>query len=163
MPYSILKNGINLGIAFRNLNETIYPCVGLRSQSGSIERNFGSGKFKLAETTSNDIGETYHLTKEAIIDLAKLLGIEPNLKNFLEIKQDTALKFQIKFNFIMKRYENAIVDLTKLINIEPNNKFVLRYRGEAYHLTERYKDSVIDLTKLFGNESSNGVDKLLKK
>ncbi|KAF0541742.1 SPRY-domain-containing protein [Gigaspora margarita] len=42
------KNGINLGIAFRNLKETVYPCVGLRSQGGSIEVNFGSRKFKYA-------------------------------------------------------------------------------------------------------------------
>ncbi|RIB10902.1 concanavalin A-like lectin/glucanase domain-containing protein, partial [Gigaspora rosea] len=43
------KNGINLGsIAFRNLKGTLYPCVGLRSQSGSIEVNFGSRKFKFA-------------------------------------------------------------------------------------------------------------------
>ncbi|RIB20716.1 concanavalin A-like lectin/glucanase domain-containing protein [Gigaspora rosea] len=42
------KNGINLGIAFRNLKGTLYPCVGLGSQGGSIEVNFGSRKFKFA-------------------------------------------------------------------------------------------------------------------
>ncbi|RIB06523.1 concanavalin A-like lectin/glucanase domain-containing protein, partial [Gigaspora rosea] len=43
------KNGINLGsIAFRDLKGTLYPCVGLRSQGGSIEVNFGSRKFKFA-------------------------------------------------------------------------------------------------------------------
>ncbi|RIB09571.1 concanavalin A-like lectin/glucanase domain-containing protein, partial [Gigaspora rosea] len=41
------KNGISLGsIAFRNLKGTLYPCVGLRSQGGYIEVNFGSRKFK---------------------------------------------------------------------------------------------------------------------
>ncbi|RIB07247.1 hypothetical protein C2G38_2114259, partial [Gigaspora rosea] len=71
-----------------------------------------------------------------------------DLENFLGIKQDTALKFRVKFNFTMERYEDAIVDLTKLIDIEPNNKFALRYRGEAYYLMEKYKEAIIDLTKL---------------
>ncbi|RIB18637.1 concanavalin A-like lectin/glucanase domain-containing protein, partial [Gigaspora rosea] len=42
------KNGISLGIAFQNLKGTLYPCVGLKSQGGSIEVNFGSRKFKFA-------------------------------------------------------------------------------------------------------------------
>ncbi|RIB07721.1 concanavalin A-like lectin/glucanase domain-containing protein, partial [Gigaspora rosea] len=42
------KNGINLGIASRNLNGTLYPCVGLGLQGESIEVNFGSKKFKYA-------------------------------------------------------------------------------------------------------------------
>ncbi|RIB07246.1 concanavalin A-like lectin/glucanase domain-containing protein [Gigaspora rosea] len=123
------------------------------------------------------LGEAYHLTKEVIIDLAKLLDIEPiddmdeslkkklieafnmcnnvtniytleDLENFLGIKQDTALKFRVKFNFTMERYEDAIVDLTKLIDIDQNNKFALRYRGGAYYLMAKYKEAIIDLTKL---------------
>src|SRR5260363_81515 len=71
--------------------------------------------------------------KDAIIDLTKLLGIEPNddvdellkkkwikafkmcnntkntftledLANSLKIKQDSAPKFRVKFNFIMGKY-----------------------------------------------------------
>ncbi|RIB26133.1 concanavalin A-like lectin/glucanase domain-containing protein [Gigaspora rosea] len=49
------KNGINLGIAFRNLKGTLYPCVGLRSQGGSIEVNFGSRKFKFADIEAKPI------------------------------------------------------------------------------------------------------------
>ncbi|RIB21498.1 concanavalin A-like lectin/glucanase domain-containing protein [Gigaspora rosea] len=45
------KNGINLGIAFRNLKDSLYHCVGLYSPGGSIGVNFGSKKFKLAGTT----------------------------------------------------------------------------------------------------------------
>ncbi|RIA99889.1 hypothetical protein C2G38_2236820, partial [Gigaspora rosea] len=130
------------------------------------------------------LGEAYHLTKEAIIDLAKLLGIEPSddideslnkklieafnmcnnvtniytledLENFLEIDQDTALKFRVKFNFTMKRYENAIVDLTKLLDIEPNNKFALRNRAEAYYLMEKYKESFNDVKKLLKIETND--------
>ena len=34
------------GIAFRDLKGILYPCVGLKSQGGSIEGNFGHKKFK---------------------------------------------------------------------------------------------------------------------
>ncbi|RIB00058.1 hypothetical protein C2G38_1358552 [Gigaspora rosea] len=132
------------------------------------------------------LGEVYHLTKETITDLAKLLGIElsddineslkknlskhlisdmcnnmkniytlEDLENLLEINQDTALKFRVKFNFTMERYEDAIVDLTKLLDIEQNN--------EAYHITGIYKDAIIDLKKLFGIVPSDEIDELLKK
>ncbi|RIB01110.1 hypothetical protein C2G38_2231839 [Gigaspora rosea] len=135
--------------------------------------------------------ETF-LTKKAIIDLAKLLGIEPSndineslkkksidafnmcnnatntytledLENLLETKQETALKFRVKFNFIMGRYQYAIIDLTKLLDIEPNSKFALRHRAEGYYLMERYKEAIIDLTKLVGIETSDDVDESLKK
>ncbi|KAF0345087.1 SPRY-domain-containing protein [Gigaspora margarita] len=43
---------------------TLYPCVGLRSQGGSIEVNFGSRKFKFAATTSNDMGDELLKNKE---------------------------------------------------------------------------------------------------
>ena len=36
------------GIAFRDLKDILYPCVGLGSQGGSIEVNFGHKKFKYA-------------------------------------------------------------------------------------------------------------------
>ncbi|RIB15903.1 concanavalin A-like lectin/glucanase domain-containing protein [Gigaspora rosea] len=42
------KNGITLGIAFRNLKGSLYPCFGSCSQGGSIEVNFGNRKFKFA-------------------------------------------------------------------------------------------------------------------
>ncbi|RIB25853.1 hypothetical protein C2G38_393871 [Gigaspora rosea] len=93
--------------------------------------------------------------EDAIIDLTKLIDIEPNSK--------FALRYRGETYYLMKRYKEAIIDLTKLIDIEPNSKFALRYRGEAYHLTERYKEAIIDLTKLLGNELSDDVDELLKK
>ncbi|RIB27868.1 hypothetical protein C2G38_2060899, partial [Gigaspora rosea] len=65
-----------------------------------------------------------------------------DLENLLEINQDTALKFRVKFNFTMKRYEDAIVDLTKLL-------------GEAYHLTGQHREAIIDLTKLLNIEQNN--------
>ncbi|RIB14331.1 hypothetical protein C2G38_1665840 [Gigaspora rosea] len=40
------KNGVNLGIALRDLTDNIYPCIGL--SGGSIETNFGHKKFKYA-------------------------------------------------------------------------------------------------------------------
>ena len=77
---------------------------------------------------------------------ANMYALE-DLEDLLDIKQDTALKFRVKFNFIMGRYKDAIIDLTKLLDIEPNNKFALRYRAEAYYLMEKYKESFNDVNK----------------
>src|SRR5260363_409899 len=41
------------------------------------------------------------------------------------------------------------------LNIEPNNKFALRYREEAYHLTGQYMEAIINLTKLLVIEPNN--------
>ncbi|RIB10102.1 concanavalin A-like lectin/glucanase domain-containing protein [Gigaspora rosea] len=153
------KNGINLGIAFRNLKGTLYPCVGLHRQGQAIEVNFGSRKFKYAATTSNNMGD--ELLKNKLIDAfnmcintANIYTLE-DLKNSLKIKQDYALKFRGKFNFTMGSYEDAIIDLTKLLDIEPNSKFALRYRAEAYYLMERYMEAIIDLSKLLDIEPNN--------
>ncbi|RIB16765.1 hypothetical protein C2G38_2189071 [Gigaspora rosea] len=78
-----------------------------------------------------------------------------DLENPLKIKQDSALKFRVKFNFILGRYKDAIIDITKLLDIEPNNEFALRYRGEAYHLTGQCRKTIIDLTKLLDIEPNN--------
>lgn len=39
------KNGINLGVAFRDLKGSLYPCVGLRTPGEVIEANFGQTPF----------------------------------------------------------------------------------------------------------------------
>ncbi|CAI2175110.1 5381_t:CDS:2 [Funneliformis geosporum] len=45
------RNGVNLGIAFRDLEKgTLYPCVGMMSTDGSIVANFGDRKFKYTES-----------------------------------------------------------------------------------------------------------------
>ncbi|RIB26953.1 concanavalin A-like lectin/glucanase domain-containing protein [Gigaspora rosea] len=162
------KNGINLGIAFRNLEGTLYPCVGLGSQGGSVEVNFGSKKFKYAEATSEDIDD--ELLKEKWIDAFNMyinttnIYVLEDLENSLKIKQDTTLKFRGKFNFTMGSYENATSDLTKLLDIEPNSKFALRYRAEAYYLMEKYKESLNDVNKLLKIETNDEwASKLLAK
>ncbi|CAI2193659.1 17454_t:CDS:2, partial [Funneliformis geosporum] len=40
------RNGVNLGIAFRDLKNALYPCVGMLSPGGSVGANFGYRKFK---------------------------------------------------------------------------------------------------------------------
>ncbi|CAI2190375.1 1260_t:CDS:2, partial [Funneliformis geosporum] len=40
------RNGVNLGIAFRNLEKALYPCVGILSPGGTVGANFGYRKFK---------------------------------------------------------------------------------------------------------------------
>ncbi|RIB12614.1 hypothetical protein C2G38_12735 [Gigaspora rosea] len=92
--------------------------------------------------------------EDAIVDLTNCL-IFNQTTNLQYILQDSALKFRVKFNFIMKRYKDTIIDLTNFLDIEPNNKFALRYRVEAYYLTGRYMEAIIDLTKLLDIEPNN--------
>ncbi|CAI2177082.1 2127_t:CDS:2, partial [Funneliformis geosporum] len=40
------RNGVNLGIAFRDLKNALYPCVGILSPGGTVGANFGYRKFK---------------------------------------------------------------------------------------------------------------------
>ncbi|CAI2169963.1 1832_t:CDS:2, partial [Funneliformis geosporum] len=40
------KNEVNLGIAFRDLKNTLYSCVEILSPGGSVRANFGYKKFK---------------------------------------------------------------------------------------------------------------------
>ncbi|RIB14296.1 hypothetical protein C2G38_2195547 [Gigaspora rosea] len=64
-------------------------------------------------------GEAYYLTKrykDTVIDLMKFeiawnkmnANTLEELENSLKIKQDSALKFRVKFNFIMERYKEAL-------------------------------------------------------
>ncbi|RIB09713.1 hypothetical protein C2G38_2044080 [Gigaspora rosea] len=82
-------------IAFRNLKGSLYPCVGLRSQDGFIEVNFGSKKFKFAVTISNDTRD--ELLKNKLIEAFNICinsmntYILEDLENLLKIKQDTLL------------------------------------------------------------------------
>ncbi|RIB10572.1 concanavalin A-like lectin/glucanase domain-containing protein [Gigaspora rosea] len=50
------KNGEHLGIAFSELNneEKLYPCVGLKSEGGSLEANFGLKEFKYQAMNDDD-------------------------------------------------------------------------------------------------------------
>ncbi|KAF0441076.1 SPRY-domain-containing protein [Gigaspora margarita] len=71
------NNGANIGVACQlskaseDLEEKWYPYVGLRSQDGSIEVNFGTGdrKFKYSAMNNDDIGEELY---------GKLLKIRPD-------------------------------------------------------------------------------------
>ncbi|RIB15922.1 hypothetical protein C2G38_2038988 [Gigaspora rosea] len=62
--------------------------------------------------------------EDAIIDLTKLLGIEPNSK--------FALRYRGDAYYLMERYKEAIIGLAKLLDIEICNKLL----EEAYHLTK---------------------------
>ncbi|RHZ59500.1 hypothetical protein Glove_363g32 [Diversispora epigaea] len=60
------KNGENLGIAFRDLKGTFYPCIGLRTKGEFIEANFGHKKFKFEiERYMKEEKTRLHATLEA--------------------------------------------------------------------------------------------------
>ena len=65
------------------------------------------------------------------------------------------LKYQVKFYFIIGKYEQALKDLTKLLDSDPNNAFALKYQGETYFMMERYEESLASLEKLSEINSSN--------
>ncbi|KAF0484285.1 SPRY-domain-containing protein [Gigaspora margarita] len=55
------KNGVHLGIAFRELKieEELYPCIGLKSEEGSLEANFRQHKFKYEAMNDDDINDIF--------------------------------------------------------------------------------------------------------
>ncbi|CAG8602292.1 4487_t:CDS:2, partial [Acaulospora morrowiae] len=148
------KNGVNLGLAFRDLKGIIlYPFVGLRSLGGSIEANFGHRKFKYAAVTCDDIDdqlfqkrwdEAYDYETNQQID--KLT----RLNEFLIIVENHAFKLRYKGKtyFILGKYKEALECLTELLDIEQNDEFALRYRGETYFIMEKYKESLTDIKRL---------------
>lgn len=157
------KNGMNLGIAFRNLNEIyekkgskvdLYPCIGIRSKGGSIsiKANFGEEEFKYTSITDYDIDDDRVKkewtkafkkcdNKDIIEDFIKLL-------NSLEISQKNMLRYSAKANFIMGEYKKALTNLNDLLEIEKNDAFALRYREETYLILNEYEKSKADLTTL---------------
>ncbi|RIB03220.1 concanavalin A-like lectin/glucanase domain-containing protein [Gigaspora rosea] len=144
-----IKNGVNLGIAFRDLkNDLYYPCIGIRSKGGLIEANFGHEKFKYMAITDDDIDDDP--VKEKWIETIKQYNIEDfkNSLNSLKIGQKNTLKYCAKAYFIMGEYKEACKDLTKLLEIEQNNEFALKYRGEIYLILNKYEESYADLKKL---------------
>ncbi|RIB13267.1 concanavalin A-like lectin/glucanase domain-containing protein [Gigaspora rosea] len=127
------KNGINLGIACYlpdKFEGILYPCIGFRSQGGSIEVNFGHEKFKYSAMTNE--------------------GICNKSKNAL------VFEHQEKVYFITSRYENELANLTdelttlfeKETKIEPDNTIALRYKGEINFMMKKYDDSIANLKKL---------------
>ncbi|RIB18787.1 hypothetical protein C2G38_2084757 [Gigaspora rosea] len=164
------KNGINLGIACylrSNFKDILYPCVGFRSQGGSVKVNFGNENFKYSAMTNEDINKqsknalileyqekVYFIVSEyenmlvSLIDnLTKSLEKEPN--NTFE------LSYRGKLYFIMGKYDAAFEDLTRLLKIEPDNTIALRYRGEINFMMKRYHESFADLEKLLRNKPND--------
>ncbi|KAF0562002.1 SPRY-domain-containing protein [Gigaspora margarita] len=80
------KNGVNLGIALRDLKNKLYPCIGLRG--GSIETNFGHKKFKYAALTDDDISDVYRA--ETYFILNKYDESHEEVSNLLKIDETNA-------------------------------------------------------------------------
>ncbi|CAG8690807.1 7701_t:CDS:2, partial [Funneliformis mosseae] len=100
-------NGVNLGIAFRYLKSSLYPCVKIESQDGEIKVNFGHKKFKYT-------GEY----KKVFADCIKLLEFESN--------NAFALKYQGEIYNLMGRRKESLADLIKLLEINANDTWMLK-------------------------------------
>ncbi|RIB14663.1 concanavalin A-like lectin/glucanase domain-containing protein [Gigaspora rosea] len=125
------KNSVNLGIAchlpddFKNI---IYPCVGFKSQGGSVEVNFGHETFKYSgeltkslEKKQNSQGKIFFFMGEyykALEALTKLLEIEPD--NII------ALRYRGEIYYVMKKYKESIADLKKLLEIKPDDEWATK-------------------------------------
>lgn len=153
------KNGVNLGIAFRDLKDkndlekgSYYPCIGMRSDCGpiSIEVNFGNKKFKYIAIADDDIDDQL---KEKWVKVLKHCN-EDTIKDFMdklnsmEINQKNMLECRAKVYFIIGSYKEALDDLNKLLKMEENSVFALRYRRETYFLLCEQKQSNADLKRL---------------
>ncbi|RIB08778.1 hypothetical protein C2G38_2110272, partial [Gigaspora rosea] len=143
-----------------NFKGILYPCVGFRSQGGSVKVNFSNENFKYYAMTNEDIneksknalileyqekvyfiiGEYENMLVSLITNLTKSLEKEPN--NAFE------LSYRGKLYFIMGKYYEAFEDLTKLLEIEPNNTIALRYKSEINYIMKRYNESIADLEEL---------------
>src|SRR6266498_3674023 len=77
---------------------------------------------------------------ELLNDLIKPLETEQNIS--------LILKYQVKFYFVIGKYEQALKELTKLLDYDPNNAFALKYQGETYFMMEKYEESLACLDKL---------------
>src|SRR6266498_921418 len=89
--------------------------------------------------------ETLNLCNDKLInDLTKPLKTEKNISHIL--------KYQVKFYFVIGKYEQTLKELTKLLDYDPNNAFALKYQGETYFMMEKYEESYASLKKLSSNE-----------
>ncbi|RIB14658.1 hypothetical protein C2G38_2194460 [Gigaspora rosea] len=148
------KNGINQGIASYlpdDLDDILYPCVGFRSQGGSVEVNFGDRKFEYS-VDNKDIGKRIH---NLINEVTK--SLETNPSNVID------LSYRGRIYFIMGRYEEALEGLNKLLKIDQYNIIALRYRGEINYIMKRYNESIADLNKLLKIEPDNAWAKEVLK
>ncbi|RIB21985.1 hypothetical protein C2G38_2033957 [Gigaspora rosea] len=154
------KNSVNLGIAFRDLEEVIYPCIGLQSQNSSVEVIFSRKKFKYTAITDDDIvNELLRKKWLEALDLPNDEAINQQQYNLLdsifEPNNVHLLEYQGKINFILGRYEDALLYLTNLLKIEPANAFALSYRGKTYQMMEKYKESLVNLYSLLKIENND--------
>ncbi|CAG8609137.1 9015_t:CDS:2, partial [Funneliformis mosseae] len=96
------RKGVNLGIAFRDLKNALYSCVGIVSPGGSVRANFGYRKFRYTGKF-----------EQILADLIKLLEIE-TYNTF-------ALRYRGEIYFMMERYDVSIADLKKLLETNAND------------------------------------------
>ncbi|RIB20972.1 concanavalin A-like lectin/glucanase domain-containing protein [Gigaspora rosea] len=149
------KNGVNLGIACNlpdNWKGILYPCVGFRSQGGSVKVNFGHKTFKYSEMINEDINNELNTLKRIYIKTknwikpnniylvdnygASLDDLTDALTESLKNKPNNAfeLNYRRKIFFIMGEYNKALEDLARLLEIEPDNIIALKYRGEINYM-----------------------------
>ncbi|KAF9171622.1 hypothetical protein BGX20_007263 [Mortierella sp. AD010] len=89
MSLFFTKNGVHLGVAFRNLKGTLYPTVGMRTAGEIIEANFGQREFvfDIDNYVKNEKVEAWQLLERsiqaAIVEKKQLGNISQNLSQLV--------------------------------------------------------------------------------
>ncbi|KAF9355483.1 hypothetical protein BGX26_006484 [Mortierella sp. AD094] len=89
MSLFFTKNGVHLGVAFRNLRGTLYPTVGMRTAGEIIEANFGQREFvfNIENYVRNEKMEAWKLLERsiqtAIVEKKQLGNISQNLSQLV--------------------------------------------------------------------------------
>ncbi|CAG8760669.1 11303_t:CDS:2, partial [Funneliformis caledonium] len=132
------RNGMNLGIAFRDLKKALYPCVGMLSPGGSIGANFGYRKFKYMIMNDDDIDESLKENWAELLDPYNYKLISQQIFKFSDLKLSSEteqnvniiLKYRVKFYFLIGEYEKSFADMVILLRNETHNTFVSKYFKE---------------------------------
>ncbi|KAF9437753.1 hypothetical protein BGZ76_011283 [Entomortierella beljakovae] len=83
------KNGVHLGVAFRNLKGTLYPTIGMRTVGEIIEANFGQRDFvfNIEDYVRNEKVEAWQVLENsiqaAIVEKSQLSNISQNLSQLV--------------------------------------------------------------------------------
>ncbi|KAF0523982.1 SPRY-domain-containing protein [Gigaspora margarita] len=162
------KNGVNLGIAFRDLEDVIYPCVGLQSQNCSVEVIFSRKKFKYTAITDDDIANEL-LRKKWLetLDFPNNKAINQQQYNLLDSIFDPnnvhLLEYQGKINFIMVK---EVIRERKLKSEEQD----LRVLGLRIQLEEMLMEqeglaelSGAQLKEIWKRKKQEEIDEVQKK
>ncbi|KAF9198938.1 hypothetical protein BGZ49_000122 [Haplosporangium sp. Z 27] len=165
MTLFFTKNGVHLGVAFRNLKGTLYPTVGMRTVGEVVEANFGQREFvfNIENYVRNEKVEAWQTLESsiqtAVVEKKQLGNISQSLSDlvlsymvhhgYTEIIRKTILDGEIDkaMKLLDEQYPGVTTDYGDMLLQLRCQKFVemvsqastsLRKLDEGFHI---YKDA----------------------